>query len=404
MQQNKNLRVLVLTSTFPRWEGDTIPPFVMDLCKRLVEHDIKIDVLAPHTTGAKKNEKLHCVNVFRYKYFFEKWEKLAYGGGILGNVKENKLLYITIPFFIFFQIKNILYLVKKNKYDLVHAHWLIPQGLVSVFISKFIYKNFPKILCTSHGGDLFAFQSSFSTNIKKWILNHSDAVTVVSEHMKNVCLSLIGEKDKIYICSMGVDLTQKFVPLKKVSRDERKIIFVGRLVEKKGVSILLEAIHQAIKEIPDLKLLVIGDGPEREKLELLSNDLGLNNTVTFLGALKQDQLPEMYSSASIAIMPSVIDSRNDQEGLGLVAIEAMGCECAVIASSLPAISDIIKNNKNGLLVKPGDSNELAGSIVKLIDDKNMQESIASSGRQSVVEKFDWNIVANNYKKIINTLV
>jgi len=148
---NRIKSILVLTSTFPRWANDTDPPFVMELSRRLVKENIKIDILAPHAEGAKQKETMHGMTIYRYRYFFSKWERLAYAGGILANLKKNKLLYFLVPLFSISQIISILKLIKKNNYDLIHAHWLIPQGLLAVLVSRIFDKECPKILCTSHG-------------------------------------------------------------------------------------------------------------------------------------------------------------------------------------------------------------------------------------------------------------
>ncbi len=234
--------ILVLTSTFPRWVNDTDPPFVMELSRRLVKENIKIDILAPHAQGAKQKEIMHGMTVYRYRYFIDKWEQLAYAGGILANLKKNKLLYFLVPLLLISQTISIIKLIKNNKYDLIHAHWLIPQGLLAVIVSRIFVKDCPKILCTSHGGDLFAFQSSLFLKVKTGILNHCDGVTVVSKYMRDICLQIVNIEEKLYVCPMGVDLKDRFTPKNEINRDEYRVIFVGRLVEKKGTTHLLDAI------------------------------------------------------------------------------------------------------------------------------------------------------------------
>jgi glycosyltransferase involved in cell wall biosynthesis len=401
---SEKARILVTASTFPRWKDDTEPQFVYELCKQLVKHGFDIDVLAPHAEGARSREIMDGINVYRYSYFISKYERLSYNGGILANLKINKFNYMLVPFFLIAQVFATWRRMSDKEYDLIHAHWLIPQGFIAVFISRYLFKQGPKILCTSHGGDLFAFQLSFFRRIKKWVLSCSDGVTVVSEHMRKVCLQITNIEEKIYVCSMGVDLVDGFIPVENIERHDNTILFVGRLVEKKGVSILLDATHKIIQKYPEIKLLIVGDGPERHKLEIQCKELNITNSVEFIGALRKNELPAIYSSASIAVMPSIIDSRNDQEGLGLVAIEAMGCECAVIASSLPAVDDIIESGINGILVKHGNSVELENAIDLLLSDKNKRTQIASSGRKSVIEKFDWKTVQDRYAEIVRTIV
>lgn len=389
--------LLVVTSTFPRWLGDTDPPFVMELSKRLVKEDMDIDVLAPHAYGAQKKEVMNGLYVYRYQYFFNKWQLLAYDGGIMANLKDNKLLYLLVPFFIFSQTWSLLMLLKKNKYDLVHAHWLVPQGLITVFITTFIYRSTTKVLCTSHGSDLLAFQSTLFNRIKKWVLNRSDGITVVSDYLRKVCIEITGDKKNISVCSMGVDLLNTFRPNINIKRDNNKILFVGRLVEEKNVSILLEAMHSLIHNLPKLKLVIVGDGPERNKLEKLCYELKIEHAVEFAGAINHDVLPEYYSAASIVVMTS------KREGLGLVAIEAMGCECAVIAPSIPAMKDIIENEVNGILVRPDDSIQIANAIENLLVNVEARIRIAKKARESVISKFDWEVIVNKYNEIIEFL-
>ena len=404
MEVTERKKILVTTSTFPRWKDDTEPQFVYELCKRLVDINIDVDVLAPHAEGARSREAMDGINIYRYSYFISKYERLSYNGGILANLERNKFNYILVPFFLFAQAFATWRRLSDKEYDLIHAHWLIPQGFIAVFISRYLFKKGPKVLCTSHGGDLFAFQSYFFNKIKKWILSYSDGVTVVSEYMRKICLQMTNIEEKIYVCSMGVDLFDSFSPVKGIKRDSNTILFVGRLVEKKGVSVLLDAIEIIIFRFPRLKLIIIGDGPDRTNLESQCRKLKIEHAVKFFGALSHNQLPEMYSLASITVMPSIIDSRNDQEGLGLVAIEAMGCECAVIASSLPAVDDIFENGVNGVLVRYGDSFELANAIDLLLSDADKRAQLALNGRKSVIEKFDWKTIQSRYGEIVQSIV
>ena len=404
MDNSKSIKsILVLTSTFPRWIDDTDPPFVMELSRRLVNENIKVDILAPHAKGAKQKEIMHGMTVYRYRYFIDKWEQLTYAGGILANLKKNKLLYFLVPLLLISQTISIIKLIKKNNYNLIHAHWLIPQGLLAVLVSRVFDKECPKILCTSHGGDLFAFQSSLFLKVKKGILSHCDGVTVVSNYMRDICLQIINIDEKLHVCPMGVDLINTFKPVENTERDGNTILFVGRLVEKKGVFVLLDAIKILIQEYPDIGLLIVGDGPEKDNLVERCENLNIVDSVKFRGALNQEQLPKIYSQATMAVIPSIIDSRNDQEGLGLVAIEAMGCGAAVIISALPAVQDIVEDGVNGILVQPGNAKDLANSIKSLLIDTKTRDMIASRARQSVIEKFDWQVSVKKYLTVIASI-
>lgn len=392
--------ILVLASTYPRWKDDSEPAFVESLCREL-GREFLVHVLVPHYKNAAIYEKNNNIVIHRFRYFFPRFECLAYQGGILSNLKKNRLNYLLVPLFITFQFISLYILNKKFKYDVVHAHWLIPQGLLAVII-KLISNNKYKILVTSHGGDLYALNGKLFRMLKLWIAKKADYMTVVSNAMKEYCINMGIKEDKITVCSMGVDLRNTFV--KHNSCDERDgIIFVGRLVEKKGVVYLINAMETVVKKFPSVSLCIIGDGPDRKSLEHLVSNRNLNQNVTFIGSVPNHDVPVYLNKANIAVMPSIVSRDGDQEGLGLVAVEAMGCGCAVVASDLPAVRDVITDGITGIMAKPASSDSLAESIIKLLVDDDLAESIARQGHDYVMVKFDWSNIGNRYRTIIENL-
>jgi glycosyltransferase involved in cell wall biosynthesis len=400
---NDPLRILVLTSTFPRWAGDTEPSFVFSLCKYLQQQGIEIDVIAPHAAGAKKYEVMDNIPVFRYRYFFSNLETLAYAGGIMANLKKNRLNYLLIPLLLFSLAVAVLRKLATGNYQLIHAHWIIPQGFICILIRKILGQENLPVLCTSHGGDLYALDTPIFRNLKRWTIKHSDCLSVVSHAMKEFVRDLCNDKQDIRVIPMGVDLRTVFIPVPGVTRHDNRLIFVGRLVEKKGVTNLIEAVNIIRQDITNIELLVVGDGPLRATLENETHNLNLEQHIHFKGAVTHEQLPELYSSSAVAVVPSIIASTGDQEGLGLVIIEAMGCGCAVVASDLDAVRDII-DEESGMLTKPADAHDLAEKIQLLLLDQKKREQLSVNGRQRVVKLFDMNNSGKRYHDLIRQLI
>ncbi|MGB1142701.1 MAG: hypothetical protein ACPG1A_17505, partial [Halioglobus sp.] len=124
------MKILVVTSTFPRHADDTEPGFVDRLCRHLAIHN-DIDVLAPHDAGIPTEEQLAPnLRIHRFRYAPARWQRLAYNGGILPNLRANPSRVLLVPFFILGQLLAVLRLLRRNDYHVVHAHWIIPQGLV----------------------------------------------------------------------------------------------------------------------------------------------------------------------------------------------------------------------------------------------------------------------------------
>lgn len=400
-REERRKQILVLTSTFPRWPGDCEPPFVFELSKRLVAK-FDVTVLCPHAHGAALNEVIDGIQVHRFRYCFERWQKLAYDGGIMGNLKKNPLNYLLIPFFIAAQFFFLLRLLRKSQVDLIHAHWLIPQGLVATLACAFLSPK-PVIVCTSHGGDLFGLTGRLMSRIKRRIILDIDKVVVVSEAMKTYAAELSGRQD-IEVISMGVDLLHRFTPSESVRKNCYQLLFVGRLVEKKGARYLIEAMPEILRHYPQVQLLIAGDGPDKTDLQKLVLNIDLESQIQFLGPIDNSELQMLYRQASIFVAPSVVARSGDQEGLGLVFVEALGCACAVVASDLPAIRDVVIDEVTGLITKQKNSADLAQKICRLLDDRRLRESLGEAGRRHVLEKYDWNIIVKRYTSLINMFI
>ncbi len=403
-QPGGHRRILVLTSTFPRSESDTAPAFVYDLCKWLTRQGFAVDVLAPHSSGASTHEVIGGIKVYRYRYFIDSLQTLAYDGGIVANLKQQKWRYLLIPFFLMSQLYHTARLLRHGSYDLVHVHWLIPQGFIAVLAARLFANKETTILVTSHGSDLFAFNSTPFRQIKQWTLNNIDKLVVVSDFMKTRYQQSFPTIKDIEVCSMGVDLTQQFIPAENARDSDNRLIYVGRLIESKGVAYLLEAVNALCQQGEDIYLDIVGDGPDMSRLLDLRERLQLQQQVVFHGARPNVQLPGFYQRASIAVVPSIITANNAQEGLGLTTIEAMGCECAVVASSLSAFKEVILDEQTGLLCQPADATALASKIKTLLDNEALRQSLATAGRQRVLQLFDWQHIADKYTQLIENTI
>lgn len=385
----KKKRLLVTGSTFPRWKGDTEPRFVLDLSEALTEY-FDVTALVPAAPGAKTEEIMNGVKVIRYHYFpIHKWETLCYPGAIVPRIKEKKIRILLVPFLfgsLYFHLFKLL-----PKYDVVHAHWIIPQGIVQSFFKK------PYIV-TGHGGDVTSLNKGVLRKLKIRCLKKARYITVVSQHLKSEVLKLYKTND-IEVVSMGCkteNFGKKYAVPDFFKQGNRKVVlFVGRLAEKKGVTYLIEAMKQV-----DAKLIIVGDGPLRESLEEQAKEQG--DKIEFLGAKTHDELKTIYASADVFVAPSITAKDGDQEGFGLVMLEAMASGLPIVASNSGGITDLICNKKNGILVEEKDVGSLANSINMLLMDEKLVEKIKTESINTVREK-DYSVLAKKYAEILEDL-
>ena len=398
-------KILVLTSTFPRWPNDHIPSFVYELCKRLAA-ELQVFVLTPHAEGSTRSEAWDGMMVERYPYHFGRRDYLA-GQAILPELRKNPLLWGLIPSFFVAQFYHCIRLLKACDIDTVHAHWVLPQGFIAVACKK-LFKPDLKVVVTAHGADVYGLQAC--KGLKRWTFERCTAVTAVSSAIRREIIQRIGvsSSSPIHIIPMGVDL-DRFSPAhydhslrQQFHADGPLLLFVGRLTEKKGLAYLLRAMPRVLDRHPATKLMVIGYGEERSALEQLASELGLfERAVIFLGGMTSAELPRYYATADIFVGPSIIAQSGDREGFGLVFVEALGSGCPVITTDLPAMTDIVTHEKTGLIVPQKDSAALADAIIRLLDDPDLLARMKSSCRNEVLAKFHWDVISKRYSELLS---
>lgn len=385
--------VLVLSSTYPRWVDDNEPAFVHELSKRLTDR-MDVTVVCPSADGARRLERLDNVKVVRYRYAPNAMETLVQNGGIVGNIRSRHWKLALLPTFFLSQLFTTLWLCFRRRPSVIHAHWLIPQGIVAAIVFVLSRKKIPFVI-TSHGTDLWSFNGRFWRALKRFVVRRASVVAVVSEAMKKELNKQIGDVNNVEVAPMGVDLKNTFKPDLDATRIPRQIISVGRLIETKGVEHLIKALPDLVQRFPDVSLVIVGDGPDRERLEAIADELCVAAYCVFKGKLSQKELPDLYCSSSVFVAPFL------QEGLGLVCVEALGCGCAVVVSDIPAIRDILEHSENIHIVPTQSSEAIAQAITKVFESQDAGPLSVERSQATLREKFSWESVTENYSQILS---
>jgi len=390
--------LLVLASTYPRWVGDAEPGFVHELARRLTDR-FRVMVLCPHAPGAKRREVMEGVEVRRYRYAPESWETLVNGGGIVTNLKRARWKLLLVPGFVLSQAWAAWRLTRRERVDVIHAHWLIPQGLIAALLQWSPGRRVPYVV-TSHGADLYALKGRGLDAVKRFVARRASVATVVSSAMRERLIALDVPVAHIQVLSMGVDLSGRFTPDATVPRSAHEILFVGRLVEKKGLRYLIDAMPQVLAQVPGAFLTIAGFGPEGGALKQQVRDLGLQTQVHFLGAVPQAELPALYRRAALVVAPFVQAESGDQEGLPVALMEAVACGCPVVAGDVAGIEDLLGRMKSEICVDARDVNLLASRICDQLADPSMALSRARVVLEVAAQRVDWDRIAATYARLI----
>lgn len=393
----ETLKILFVTSKFPRFEGDAQPRFVFDLAEELHKLGHEINIICPHDFKAKEKDIISGILVYRFKYFYPtRFQKIAYGAGIPANLRSSLLAKLQIPLFALSEILLTKKIAKKINPDIVHAHWGFPQGLAAKLTGR------PYIV-TIYGGEVFLSKRYHLLWLLDYIIKNSCGTFALTNGLRDV-MKEFSIKSKVGVIPLGVNIN-KFHPDVEGYREVRKrfckenellVLSVARLVEKKGIKYLIEAFAKVLKKIPDCRLAIIGDGPLRNSLIDLAKTLKISDKVKFVGEVNHKELPKYYCAADLFVLPSIIDSTGDRETQGVVFLEAMASKLAVMGTNTGGIPDIISNPEVGVLVPQKDSEKLAEKMIELLSDKDLRNRYKENAYEHVIKNFTWKDIAKRY--------
>jgi glycosyltransferase involved in cell wall biosynthesis len=378
------MNVLFLTHSFPRREGDAAGSFILRLAVALRGEDVKVHVVAPAAAGLPASDEIEGVTVDRFRYAPRRYEKLAYTGNMANDVASAWSAKFALVGFLGADFLQAVRVRRNFEPHVVHAHWWFPSGVVGTWVGGLAHVP---LVTTLHGTDVRLARSvAVAKPLFGHVLKHSAAVTTVSRWLKDETEALVPGAHPI-VAPMPVS-TDLFVPGN--SRDARRLLFVGRLMPQKGVEHLLHAL--AVMKT-QASLDIVGDGPSRTALEALAKELGVATRVRWHGQVAQSALPRLYQSAAAVVVPSA------EEGLGLVAVEALLCETPVVAFDSGGLRDVIQHDRTGLLVQPEDRTALANTLDDLLSRDGRGSDLGRAGRLYALSAFAPESAARRYAEI-----
>jgi len=288
----------------------------------------------------------------------------------LGNTISSELLY---------KLFNI-----NREYDIIHAHsHLFFSTNVCALVRKF---SSTPLVITNHG--IMSASAPdwlnllYLNTLGKWTLNTADKIICYTEDEKEYLINTLRiSSSKVVVISNGVD-TDKFCPREEHHQSNGlKILWAGRFVNGKGVEYLIRAIDILVKEVPDLHLTLVGEGPERESIQTLINDLGLSDNIDIIDFVPYEEMPQMYQASDIFVLPSL------HEGVPRTVIEAMSCGLPVVVSDFPHLHDLI--NGGGLMFPKRDIQSLVDVLRELACSKEVRLQIGRRAREKVIKDYSW---------------
>jgi glycosyltransferase involved in cell wall biosynthesis len=347
-----------------------------------------IDVVTTHFKGLPRSEPIHGANVLRVP--------------VLGR---RDLATATLPSLLSYAPACLVSSGRQclqTKYDIIHAHFAVPSGPVAVLLAKTF--RVP-LLLSIYGGDIYDPSKKLSPHRNpvlrtavQWVLNQADCVVAESTDIKSRAKEHYSCACEIKVIPCGIqpplfqDATREAYG---IDQDEFVIACVGRLVKRKGIQYLLRAVAKL--DSRRIKVLLMGDGPEKEFLASLADELGIINQVVFLGRVTEEQKYQYLSISDIFVLPSL------HEGFGIVILEAMYCGLPIITTNAGGQTDFVVDGRNGFLVAPEDEEALHNKIRLLLENRTLRETMRNANTTDV-KSFTVENTASRYEHHMQLMI
>ena len=398
------MRIAVLTSSYPRFQGDGTAPFVMSISEALSKLGHTVHVVAPYDISVDE-DFTSPVPVNRFKYIWpKKFHIMGHARSLKADVKLRPSAFFLLPFFSIASIINLIKECRKIDAQIIHAHWVLPNGFAAAIASKIL--GIPFII-SLHGSDIFtASKNAIFRAVAKWTFQQSSYVSACSQELCDRAKQ-INKNIKIEVIPWGAN-PENFKPIENRnqvrekygwSTEELIISTLGRMVHKKGFSQLLDIIPDLTSCTQKFRVVIGGSGPLEDELKEKAARMNLSEFVSFPGRIPWDEVPKYLAASDIFVLPSQRDEAGNLDGLPTVLLEAMACSLPCVASDVGGVSLVIDQAKNGILVSPNSSSELIEGLQSLIEDKDLRDKFSVAARNSVVERFNWDNVGKKFETI-----
>jgi glycosyltransferase involved in cell wall biosynthesis/SAM-dependent methyltransferase len=397
------MKIAVLTSSYPRFPGDGTSPFVKSICEALATLGHTVDVVAPFDVESQPTEKSK-VQLHRFRYIWPaRFHIMGHARSLDADVRLKPLTYFLAPLFLIAAFLKLLTVTGKQKSQVIHVHWVVPNGVIAALVAKI--RRIPFVV-SLHGSDIFLAHKKWLFGMAaRWVFSQAAGVTACSPDLKKKALEL-GAPEATVLLAWGAD-PAIFKPAENQETLRRPLGWgqgiilttLGRMVYKKGFDVLLKALPPLIDRHPNLQVVIGGDGPLRKDLMKLAESLGISGSVLFPGRIPWNEVPDFLAAADIFVLPSVQDASGNLDGLPTVLLEAMGCGSAIVASDIGGVPLALQDHKNGLLVQPGSAAELTQALSGLLQDAKLRESLGKAARQTVVDDLNWERVGQRIETL-----
>jgi len=392
------VKILYITTAYPRSESDIITPWLVETITRLrsAGHDVRVFTSSYRGLG---NQTIGGVPVSRFRYFPRRWEDLTHDEMAMDRMKRGMRYKFLLVSYLLCGTLAAWRLCRRERFDIINVHWPLPHSLFGHAAASAC--RAPTVI-SFHGAELMVVNNvvRLAKPFLRWAIRAAGAVTANSTHTVAAIQRIYDRPVHIVPFGTAAGVYSESDPPRP--EKTKQLLFVGRLVERKGVPYLVEAVDILARNMP-VHLNIVGTGPEEPELRELVRSRALEQSITFHGRISPDELARHYSKCDAFVLPAIVDSRGDTEGLGVVLIEAMSYRRPVIASGVGGIVDLVIDEQTGLRVPQKDSQALARAIARVLTSPDLAQKLGRAGFEHVQQNYSWSAIIKRLDELYRDL-
>lgn len=375
------MRVLHISPNFARAEGDPHSPWLVELMQRLHARGIETAMLAPAFKGLR-DHRVYGLPVYRFRYAPARFETLTHESGAPNRLQKNPFLYLLILPYLLAGLARTLALVRRQKYDVIHVHWPLPQivfGLAAKWLTG------ARLVATSYGVDMrMAKRMTPVRWLLRWLMRRADALIATSPIVAREVAEVTGRAPRII--EYWITLPATLTPHTRGATSE--LLAIGRFIERKGYAYLIRALPLLPRDL-NARLTLVGDGQEQARLESLCRELGVADRVTWFSRIPDADLARLYAACDVFVHSSIVDRTGDTESVGMVLLEAMSYARPIVATNVGGIPDVIQDGVTGLLVPEKNPQAIADALTRVLCDAELARRLGAAARESIRAQVNW---------------
>jgi glycosyltransferase involved in cell wall biosynthesis len=384
----------MVTSSYPRFPGDSVGTFMEPIAKGVAARGHEVHVVAPWHPRVARGASEDGVTFHFYKYApVEALKVFGYAAAMRADVSVRGAAYAAAPLALLAGWHAARHVARRYSATHMHGHWVVPSGAIAAAAQPSL-----PLVVSLHGSDVYVAETVAPARaVARSVFRRAEVVTACSSDLARRGIALGADPGRIQVVPYGVDVN-RFRPDSaaraalrcrlRVPAGASLVFTAGRLVRKKGIEYLIDAVGLMGPSAP-VVLAIAGDGDLRDELRARAASAGLGDRVHFLGNQTQDEVAGWLAAADIAVVPSVRDDSGNVDGLPNVVLESLASGTPLVTTPAGGIGPVVEAGRSAIVVSERDASALSQALAMLAGDETTRVRLGEAGRTLVTERFGW---------------